>query len=143
MRVRIRSKYAYNLTTDEVKQISKLRLNHGMLMHEIRSERDCYKEAKSKEERFKPNVRAFLAEDQNKKIVAWGILYYQIPESKGHSQAMMLYVKRSHRRQGIGTRLVKLMESHSETKRIKCFKHDYISSEFFKSIKSNKLRRID
>lgn len=68
----------------------------------------------------------------NDKLIAWGISYRW--RTKEDSE-IMLFVRRNHRREGIGANLVK--ELKNVTSKVRCFPWDDRSRGFFNAIELN------
>lgn len=111
--IKIRDKYLDNITSEEWSCLSKLRLHDGILYPTCKRYFDLFNNK---------DIRVFIVEE-DEKIVAWAIIgmgkHKNTPLQKG---SMMYYVKRSHRRKGIGKRIFRRMISFSIKNNIEIIK---------------------
>lgn len=104
MSVRIRAKYLSNATAVELRQINHLTLKSPSLMRDYILRRKKYRDG----------IRIFLAKDSelDNKVVAWTSVILPHPNFcipvKSNSQfaPIYTYVRHSHRKRGIGKRLL-------------------------------------
>lgn len=96
-------KHPRRLTPEEMRQVGRLHIRGGTMIYGLRTMRQAHSRRD-----------AVLLAKEGQTIVAWALVSGGYPNEQG----VLLYVRRSHRRRGIGTRLLK--RAHGMSKRAGC-----------------------
>lgn len=117
--VKLRKLYAKNLNNEDAKKCYSLTYrNKGQMSNKLTISR----------KHTDLSAKCYMLEE-NKKLLAWAIVF--------NKEEVHLYVRKSERRKGLGTRLINCIEKDYNPKTLSVEKHDSVSDKFFSNTKYN------